>query len=315
MTITITGSSALFSAHDTVDFKSFTFSAGEEQVRVGDISGYTELTLWSEITDSRSLVELVMTLNAISNADRGNLAPESLKVNVVIPYLPYSRQDRVCYPGEAFGLAGLVNMLSSGMLEDHKWNVTTWDAHSKVAGECFKDLGIGFQNIEVDFFISRFANRGLFEGTLEDLVIVAPDKGAVTRANLAAKTLGVTDVVYGEKVRDPENGEILGLLLKRELPDGTVSTNSEDLALEGKKILIVDDICDGGRTFIELAKSLSSYHVDTIDLYVTHGIFSKGFSVFEDNLGQSLINRFFVPNVFPGVTPPPETFANLYTLQ
>jgi ribose-phosphate pyrophosphokinase len=200
------------------------------------------------------------------------------------------------------------------MVEDYKWKVTTWDVHSGVAATCFEDHGIEFQNVQVDFFINRFANKGLFDGTLENLVVVAPDKGAVARANLAAKTLGVTDVVYGEKVRDPENGEILGLLLKRELPDGTVSSDIKDLAVEGKRVLIVDDICDGGRTFIELAKSLKSYHVSTIDLYVTHGIFSKGFSVFEDNLGQSLINRFFVPNVFPGVTPPPEDFAKLYTL-
>jgi ribose-phosphate pyrophosphokinase len=44
---------------------------------------------------------------------------------------------------------------------------------------------------------------------------------------------------------------------------------------------MVDDICDGGRTFIELAKELRGMGAEKVHLYVTHGFFTKGLSVFD----------------------------------
>ena len=102
------------------------------------------------------------------------------------------------------------------------------------------------------------------------------------RASQVQKSLGLSETVYATKVRNPDNGEIL----RTEVP--------EDVSYRGKNLLIVDDICDGGRTFIELAKVLRDYEPSRIDLYVTHGIFSKGFEIFED-----LIDHFYVANVLP----------------
>ncbi|MNQ12726.1 ribose-phosphate pyrophosphokinase [compost metagenome] len=51
----------------------------------------------------------------------------------------------------------------------------------------------------------------------------------------------------------------------------------EDLA--GENVLVVDDICDGGRTFTELAKVLKQYDLGSLSLYITHGIFSAGVEV------------------------------------
>ena len=48
--------------------------------------------------------------------------------------------------------------------------------------------------------------------------------------------------------------------------------------MEGSDILIVDDICDGGRTFIGLAEELKKKNAGDLYLFVTHGIFSQGFS-------------------------------------
>ncbi len=112
--------------------------------------------------------------------------------------------------------------------------------------------------------------------------MIAPDKGAVERATLVQQALGLHSVVYATKVRNPEDGQIL----RTEVP--------EDVGYKGKNLLIVDDICDGGRTFIELAKVLRQFDPSRIDLYVTHGIFSKGFKVF-----GSLIDNFYVANLLP----------------
>jgi ribose-phosphate pyrophosphokinase len=298
MAVNIFGTTVLNPLPVPIDYKHFTFSAGEEQVRVGDVSPFNELVIKTNITNSRDLVELVMVLNSVSH-QLGLKTTETVRVVVDLPYLPYSRQDRVCYPGEAFGLEQLVLMVTSSMLQGIEWVVNTWDAHSKTAEEEFNSFGVEFNNIGVNFFLEQFVNQGrLDKGIIDNLVIVAPDKGAVKRANLAAKVLGVTDIIYGEKVRDPENGEILGIIVERELPDGTVTASPEQLGIKGKPILIVDDICDGGRTFIELAKSLKTYGTGAIYLYVTHGIFSKGFEVFE-----GLIDQFYVANLFPAEEP------------
>ena len=69
--------------------------------------------------------------------------------------------------------------------------------------------------------------------------------------------------IRADKKRDPSNGEITGTVVYSE-------------HLGSQDVLIVDDICDGGRTFIELAKELRHLTTGRIYLYVTHGIFSKG---------------------------------------
>lgn len=304
MTIKIYGKLPHTPLPKEVEYKNFTFSAGEEQVRVGDLSSYSEITIKANITNSRELVEFVMALNAIYTANR------YAHVTAYLPYLPYSRQDRVCYPGEANGVSQFADMVLSATSHSSNFSMVTWDVHSNASISAFKGK---LHSISVDAFISQFQASNSFAYDPSELVIVAPDEGAVNRAKLAAKTLNASGVIFGEKVRDPENGGILGLVLNKS-PNGCTTSSQSEINIEGKRVLIVDDICDGGRTFIELAKSLKSCHVSTIDLYVTHGIFSKGFDVFDDGIGESLIDRFFVPNVFPNVEPPDDSFANLISL-
>lgn len=301
----IWGQTPFSNQFEPVELNSFVFSGGEVQVRLGDLSGYEGLGVEACITNSQELMETLLILGAIKEAEFQG------PVRLEIPYLPYSRQDRCCYPGEAFSLS-----VFSGLFKQLLYStdtLVTWDVHSKVAYEQFKFTN--FKNVTVDHFIKAFIRKG--ETFHKGSIIVAPDKGAVERANLAAKALGCTEVLYGQKVRNPDNGEILGIGVLKEKEPGnpaSVTADPNSLAIEGKPVLIVDDICDGGRTFIELAKSLRTYNPASIDLYVTHGIFSKGFEVFAEEVGKSLIDRFFVPNLFPKVSKPYPPFCNVITL-
>jgi ribose-phosphate pyrophosphokinase len=74
--------------------------------------------------------------------------------------------------------------------------------------------------------------------------------------------------IQAEKIRDPNTGAITSTKVNIEKHVGD------------KNFLIMDDICDGGRTFIELAKVLRPLTTGKIMLYVTHGIFSAGLEVF-----------------------------------
>jgi ribose-phosphate pyrophosphokinase len=121
---------------------------------------------------------------------------------------------------------------------------------------------------------------------LGEAALVAPDAGARKRVQTLAKQLGGLPVVFAEKVRDTRTGEIVATSIVGELPN--------------RNLLVVDDICDGGRTFIELAAALKDKQAaqgldKPLFLYVTHGIFSKGLDVL-----TPLYKQVFTPNDWTG---------------
>jgi ribose-phosphate pyrophosphokinase len=115
--------------------------------------------------------------------------------------------------------------------------------------------------------------ENLYSLTKSD-VLCYPDKGAVTKY----KTLYKHNYIFGEKVRDSSTGIITDYKIQ-----GTI---------KGQKILIVDDICDGGMTFILLADKLLSEGALEINLFVTHGIFSKGLACLKAaGIGRIFTNK------------------------
>lgn len=168
-----------------------------------------------------------------------------------VPYLPYGRQDKKVSNDATFALECFANVIYKASKFSR---ITTLDAHSKTSD--------GFvYSLPVDKYI-KFA----IEQSQCNLICF-PDKGASNRGyNIFKKPFFCL-----EKVRDPITGNILNLKLENDLYN-----------LKNKSILIVDDICDGGRTFIEAAKLLYDEGVKSVNLYVTHGIFSKGLQVLKD---------------------------------
>jgi ribose-phosphate pyrophosphokinase len=286
MTIKLFGVSSdnLFSP-EPLDLKSFLFSAGEIQVRVSDIGQYDNILIECRYPTGQEIMEITLIANAINNYDNFDGS-----ITLFLPYLPYSRQDRVCYPGEAFSLDVFASILKTQLRTVDK--LVTWDAHSPKSREVFY-RSVKYTNVTADTLINKFVKNGL--NLNPSLVVVAPDKGAMDRATAVAKTLGAETTIYGEKVRDPNNGNIHGISVK--------DAEGNDPLLDGREVLIVDDICDGGRTFIELAKTLRTFNPSRITLYVTHGIFSKGFGVFHDG-DRLLIDTILTPNIFPGAEVP-----------
>lgn len=164
-----------------------------------------------------------------------------------IPYFPYARQDRVCNAGEALSVKVMADLINSIGAE----KVVLTDPHSDV-------LPALVNNCE----LLDVRKLGLMD-TIGDKLVICPDAGAEKRILKLGR-----EYVMATKVRDIATGEIKETRLY-----GDVS---------GRDCIIVDDICDGGRTFVELAKSLRAGGANSVDLYVSHGIFSKGMGVFEN---------------------------------
>ena len=239
-----------------IDFDSFTFSGGEEHIRFNpmDFATTVKIEIFERLTDSSKLVQLMVAVDALRR-----LLNEVTPIELVIPYFPYARQDRVCIEGEALGAAVMANFINN--LDFAK--VTIWDAHSEVSPALLNRV-VNVPQIKLLERCDELSQR-LSKG---ELILVSPDVGASKKTIKIAETFkGGCDVIQAQKVRNLKTGEII----KTEILGD----------VKGKKILIPDDICDGGRTFIELAKALKNKGAVEVSMFITHGIFSKGLEVFE----------------------------------
>lgn len=237
--------------------KEFKFSGGEMQVCLSDeaqaaIRGNLHATVLAHLRSSDDIMSLLLFTDAVRRVN------PRIKMNLIIPYLPYARQDRVMNPGEALSVRVMADVINLMRYDE----VIFHDPHSEVGVACVNN-GV---NWPVQFIIGGFhreEEHNALSTQIKDMTLIAPDAGAMKKVMNVAKEFECESVVTCEKVRDTKTGEI-------------TQTRVHDLEkVTDKDVLIIDDICDGGRTFIEIAKVLGD-KPKSISLYVTHGIFSKG---------------------------------------
>jgi len=168
-----------------------------------------------------------------------------------ITYLPYARQDKEVTNTSTFALRTFANLLNS--LRFNK--VIVLDPHSSIA----LDL---IANSDYTYPITTLLK---VIDSMEVDLFCYPDKGAVSKYVQAYDF----HYIYGEKVRDQLTGNITSYKLIGDPKD--------------KKVLIVDDICDGGMTFKLLTKDLLAAGAKEVNLFVTHGIFSKGLKTLKES--------------------------------
>lgn len=167
-------------------------------------------------------------------------------VYLYLSYLPYGRQDKPYDNNATFALSSFARIINSlGFAQ-----VTIEDPHSSIALGLIGHSKAVYPHEEL---------RAAILATDSDM-IVYPDHGAVSKYVDVYKH--PLPYIYGEKVRCQSSGYI----------------ESYDLIgdCQGNNVMIVDDICDGGKTFEILAKDLYINGALDINLFVTHGIFSKG---------------------------------------
>ena len=237
-----------------VEFEEFVFPGGEVHVRLKGHVG-DEGTVYAEIRNSDDIMKLFLLESAIT--EQGGKY-----INLVMPYIPYARQDRVCNPGEPFSMGVFGSLIDDARF----YNVVTCDPHSDVAwASIHSHTTIGVEEIIKRAEIDWEEVDG----------IISPDAGATKKVFPIAQAYDIP-FLQALKIRDTSTGDIT----RTQVVCG-------DGALIGSKILIIDDLCDGGRTFVELGKVLKRDHgVERVELYVTHGLFSKGLDVFEGNIDK-----------------------------
>ena len=171
-----------------------------------------------------------------------------------LAWLPWARQDRHMVNGDSFALKVFANQLNT--LNFNK--VFLLDPHSDAAAAAINNSVVITQ--ETCLMKSENLRQAISTGKL---MLVAPDAGALKKIHNVAKASGARDYAILTKERDVATGNLTGFSL--------VSGN-----VAGQDVLIVDDLCDAGGTFIGSAQVLRDAGARSVSLYVTHGVFSKG---------------------------------------
>lgn len=226
-------------------FQQWKFPGGEVGIKLREINPDSLYNIQMDYESSDCVFIFLNICDALKElgVPRGN-------INCTMKYVPYARQDRVCSAGESKALDIFIEILSNA----HCDVFLVTDVHSEVTLRLMREYGINYKHIS--------QNEAAFALPIFD-VLVAPDKGAKSKAKghlqvhkgktelvHLCKTRGATGVVYEDFLFDTIQGSVC----------------------------VVDDLCDGGATFLSLAEMLkrTQPNITNLSLYVTHGLFSKG---------------------------------------
>lgn len=232
-----------------IPFENFIFSGGEPHIKIRpDFDASQAITITHRLNSFQDVGLLLIAVDALR---RMNVE----KINLFIPYFPAARQDRVMVKGEPLTAKVYAELINALKLS----KVTVFDAHSEVTPALVNNC----EAVTNHRFIKE-----VLKTIGKDCLLISPDGGALKKIYKVAEYLGGVAVVECSKSRDVTTGQLKGF-----------KVYADDL--QGKDCLIVDDICDGGGTFIGLAEELKKKNCGDIYLAVSHGIFSKGFDSFE----------------------------------
>lgn len=250
-----------YGTQDEITYDFFTFSGGEPHIKItSDLNDISKVIITQRIQSFNDVGILVLAVNALRNMGVTDL-------DLFLPYFPAARQDRLMVKGEALSVKVYAEIINSQNFN----SVTVFDPHSEVTPALLNNCKV----IDNYKFIEEITNQ-----LGENLVLISPDGGALKKIYKVAAYLQDYEVVECSKSRDVKTGKLSGF-----------KVYTDDL--NGRDCLIVDDICDGGGTFLGLAKELKAKNAGDLYLAISHGIFSKGF----ENLNKEF-KKIFTTNSF-----------------
>jgi ribose-phosphate pyrophosphokinase len=233
---------------EPIPFKRIDFPSGfEPHIRVTEkLSEDDRVWVTCRFRSAGDLMLIGVACDAVYRAGSQN-------TNIFVPYLPHARMDRSVTEYDAVGKRAVTSMLASTLCPTH-----VFDVHSDGPSWPVTNHGpLKFLHKTVELECQ----------SLGEMVIVSPDKGAASRLPDEFRFGPDVSPIAFEKHRDPATGRILSVEPETSLSD-----------VLGRTCLIIDDICDGGGTFIPIAQKLKQAGAKRVALVVSHGLFTKGLS-------------------------------------
>ncbi|MDD5070444.1 MAG: ribose-phosphate pyrophosphokinase [Candidatus Omnitrophica bacterium] len=240
------------------------FSDGEIRVKLNEnVRGKDVFIIQSTCNPvNENLMELLILLDACRRASAS-------RITAVVPYFGYARQDRKDQPRVPITAKLVANLLVGAGAT----RVLTLDLH---AGQIQ-----GFFDIPLDHLYGLNSFYEYFqELKLTDLTIVSPDVGGIKMARSFAKKFEAGLAIVDKRRNSPESTEVMHIL-------GEV---------EGRNVILVDDIVATGSSLVEAAKALKNSGAKKIYAAITHGILSaNAVQKLEDSAIHSLMITDSIP--------------------
>ena len=272
------------------------FSDGEFQPCYNEsIRGCTVFIIQSTFPPSDNLMELLMMIDAARRAS-------AHQVVAVMPYFGWARQDRKDRPRVPIGAKLVANMLMAAGVD----RVMTMDLHA--------DQIQGFFDVPVDaLYASGIFVPYIKSLNIEDLSIAAPDMGGAKRANTYSKLLG-TPIIISHKERAKANvvgkmtaiggantySKLLGtpiIISHKERAKANVVGKMTAIGdVEGRNVLIVDDMIDTAGTICMAADMLMSRGAKSVRAAITHPVLS---GPAYERINESALEEVIVTDTIP----------------
>ena len=241
-----------------------TFSDGEINVNIGEtvrgMDVYIIQPTCSPVNDN--LMETLILIDAAKRASAG-------RINAVVPYYGYARQDRKAKPRQPITAKLVADLLTVAGAD----RVISMDLHAAQIQ--------GYFDIPVDHLTGVAILAEYFKPLIdEETVVVSPDLGGVTRARSFANILDLPIAII-EKRRPKANvSEVMNVI-------GDI---------EGKNVILIDDIIDTAGTIAKAASVLKSFGAKKVYGAATHGVLS-GPAI--DRIKESELERFIITDTIP----------------
>ena len=209
-----------------------------------------------------NLMELMVMADALKRASARH-------ITAVVPYYGYARQDRKTRGREPITAKLVANLMQTAGIT----RLVTIDLH---AGQIQ-----GFFDVPVDhLFGASILAKYINEKNMEDIIVVSPDLGGVTRARDLADRIGARIAIIEKKRPEPGVAKVMNLI-------GDVA---------GKNCIIIDDIVDTAGSLVEGAKALEEFGAKSVTAAVTHAVLTDPAS---ERIANSNIKELIVTNTIP----------------
>lgn len=244
----------------TLNIKKLSFPGGERHIQILDNYPFKDgVVITQRVNSTEDFFEILLANDAARRMGYKN-------IELVIPYFPAARQDRVCNAGEPLTVKVFADLINGCNFE----KVKILCPHSEVTPALLNNVEV--LDIEVDLIkqiVKENTNGSIFN-------IVSPDAGAAKRVGKIAQELANSDtwhrydLITCGKVRDVKDGSLKAF------------TVQED-DLNGAPALIIDDVVAKGGTFLGLAAKLRERNCGKLMIFTSHADFQEGL----DNLATT----------------------------
>ena len=249
------------------------FSSGERYVRLDESVRGRNLYIIQSFSEENgytvndALFEVMLIIDAARRASAGELT-------VVLPLLPYSRQDRKALNREPISVAVVIRILE----ELGVTRIISVDLHSPQTQAVFNGQ---FDHLIAQQIISE-SLKDVIGNDMADYLIVSPDTGRAKESEYYADELGV-GLVHLPKARQRED-------------PSKITRPSKLKGVGGKKCILIDDMIDTSGTLMSAADTLVRSGAESVLLYATHGILSGGAAA---KIRDSAIGQLYLVDTLP----------------